>query len=90
MKQFVAVLRAVAARRGDTGLVSDVKLAELELAPGYYLSEWSGRPANVDLWRWIRRMQNRAPFSSVLPQGAGEGADYHWQGRTAKALGRRI
>jgi hypothetical protein len=32
-------------------------------------------------------MQNRAPFISVLPQGAGEGAEYSWKGRTAKALG---
>lgn len=87
MKQFVGVLRRIAAVRGDTALISGVKLSELELAPGYYLSEWSGRPANVDLWRWIRRMQNRAPFSAVLPPGVGEGADYSCGGRAAKALG---
>ncbi|URM95120.1 hypothetical protein LUW76_12800 [Actinomadura madurae] len=87
MKQFVGVLRKIAAQRNDTFLISDVKLPELELAPGYYLSEWSGRPANVDLWRRIRGMQNRAPFSSVLPPGVGEGADYSCGGRAAKALG---
>ncbi|MEU8271953.1 hypothetical protein AB0B89_32960 [Sphaerisporangium sp. NPDC049002] len=86
MKQFVRVLRAVTDQRQDAALISDVKLKELELAPGYYLAEWSGRPANVDLWRWIRRMQNRAPFSDVLPPGVGEGVDYFSDGRAAKAL----
>ncbi|SFO15674.1 hypothetical protein SAMN04489713_104313 [Actinomadura madurae] len=87
MKQFVGVLRKVAAQRGDTALISEMKLAEVELAPGYYLGEWSGRPANRDLWRWIRGLQNRAPFRSVLPPGAEEGAEYFWDGRPAKGLG---
>jgi hypothetical protein len=32
-------------------------------------------------------MQNRAPFSAVLPLGTGEGVDYFWNGHVAKALG---
>lgn len=87
MKRFVAVLRKIAAQRNDTALISDVKLQELELAPGYYLAEWSGRPAHVDQWRWIRSMQNRAPFSSVLPPGVGDGADYTCAGQPAHGLG---
>ncbi|RKS78822.1 hypothetical protein BZB76_0256 [Actinomadura pelletieri DSM 43383] len=87
MKQFVGVLRRIAAQRGDTALVSEIRLADVELAPGYYLGEWSGRPGNRDLWRWIRGLQNRAPFSSVLPTGAEEGAEYFCDGRPAKGLG---
>lgn len=87
MRQFVGVLREITAQRGDTALVSEVKLKELEIAPGYYLEEWRRRPGNVDLWRWILRMRNRAPFSEVLPPGAGEGAEYFHAGRPAKALG---
>jgi hypothetical protein len=87
MRQLVHVLRGIAAQRQDTALISNAKLKELELAPGYYMAEWSRRPANIDLWRWIRRMQNRAPFSDVLPTGVGEGVDYFFKRRPVKALG---
>lgn len=87
MKRFVAVLREVAKRRGDVALISEVKLQDLELAPGYYLAEWKSQRANVDLWRRIRAFQQRAPFSSVLPPGVGERAEYRFAGRPAKALG---
>jgi hypothetical protein len=87
MRQFVQLLRHIARLRSDSVLVSDVKREELELAPGYYLAEWAGQPANLDLWRFLRRMQDRAPFSAVLPPGVGEGVEYSWNDRTAKALG---
>ncbi len=87
MNRFTRLLMCVTQWRRDAALVSSVKLKELELAPGYYLQEWAGRPRHIDLWRGIRSMQNRAPFSTVLPLGAGEGAEYFWDGRTATALG---
>jgi hypothetical protein len=87
MERFVRLLMRITQWRGDAVLISDVKLRELELAPGYYLAEWAGQPRHIDLWRAIRSMQNRAPFSAVLPPGAGAGADYLWAGRPARALG---
>jgi hypothetical protein len=89
MEGFVRLLRGIVRWRGDAAIVSGVLLKEqMELAPGYYLAEWvRSRPGNIDLWRFIRRMQNRAPFRDVLPAGAGDGSDYFHGGRSAVALG---
>jgi hypothetical protein len=87
MEQFVRLLGCIVQWRSDAALVSAARIKDLELAPGYYLTEWAGQPRHIDLWRSVRRMQNRAPFSDVLPAGAGEGVDYFWSGRSARALG---
>ena len=61
---------------------------ELELAQGYYVNQWIGAsPRNHDLWQFIRRMQNRSPYSAVLPPGAAEGAQYSIDGVEAAGLG---
>ena len=86
MERFVRLLSRVTQWRGDAALISVVRMTDLELAPGYYLREWAGQPRHRDLWRGIQRMRNRAPFSDVLPLGAGEDADYSWQGRPARAI----
>lgn len=87
MRDFVQLLRQVVRIRSDAALVSAVKREDLELAQGYYLQEWAGQPANRDYWRFIRAMQNRAPFNDVLPPGAGEGLEYRWNDRVAEGLG---
>ena len=86
MERFVRLLLRMTQWRRDAALVSGVKLKEIELAPGYYLAEWAGQPRHIDLWRAIRSMQNRAPFSAVLPPGVGEGVDYLCADRVARAL----
>lgn len=88
MDRFVGLLRRIRQWRSDAALVTSVKREYLELAQGYYVNQWiASKPRHADLWRVIRSMQNRAPFSAVLPPGAGEGAEYSWNGSTAKALG---
>jgi hypothetical protein len=87
MAEFVAMLRRVRDWRRDIALVTIAKLPSLELAKGYYLSEWIADPANRDRWRFIRTLQNRAPFRDVLPPGAGDGVDYRYDGRRAQGLG---
>ena len=87
MQGFVGLLRQLVKLRSDAALVSAVKREELELSPGYYLAEWAGQPANKDLWRFIRSMQNRAPFRAVLPDGAEDELEYFWNGKVAAALG---
>lgn len=88
MERFVRLLMRIRQWRSDATLVTSVKREHMELAPGYYVSQWiAASPRHVDLWRVIRATQNRAPFSDVLPPGAGEGADYFWNGQAAKALG---
>jgi hypothetical protein len=87
MERFVRLLIRIRQWRSDAALVTAIKREHLELAPNYYVGQWiAARPRHVDLWRAIRSMQNRAPFSDVLPPGVGEGADYFWDGHAAKAL----
>lgn len=85
--RLVQLLRHVSRLRSNAALVSDAKLKELELMPGYCLREWAGQPRNRDLWRFIRGMENRAPHSAVLPDGAGEGVEYFCNGVTGRGLG---
>ena len=88
MEDFVALLRYVKQRRPEAALISLVKREDLELAQGYYVNQWIGaKPKNHDLWQFIRRMQNRAPYSTVLPEGAAEGTQYSVNGTEAKGLG---
>ncbi len=86
LRRFIQMLREVTKWRRDATLISEVVLKELEIAPGYYIAEWAGKPANVDLWRWVLRMRNRAPSSAELPSGVREGVDYLWAGGPALAL----
>lgn len=88
MEEFVALLRYVKQVRPEAALVSPVKREDLELAHGYYVNQWIGaRPRNKDLWRFIQGMQNRAPYSAVLPPGTAEGTEYAINGKEAKGLG---
>ena len=88
MERFVELVRCVRGWRSDSALVTDVSREHLELAKGYFVSQWiASKPRHADLWRVIRGMQNRAPSRAVLPAGTGEGIEYLWDGQTAKALG---
>jgi hypothetical protein len=88
MEDFVALLRHVKQRRSGAALISPVRREDLELAQGYYVNQWIGaRPKNHDLWQFIRRMQNHAPYSAVLPPGAAEGTQYSVNGTEARGLG---
>ncbi len=87
MSEFVTLLRQAREWRSDLALVSVAHLTSLELSQGYYIRQWIAEPANRDRWRFIRGLQNRAPFSDVLPPDAGDGVDYEFEGRQALGLG---
>ncbi|MEU0519196.1 hypothetical protein [Streptosporangium sp. NPDC006007] len=72
MAAFVELLRQCRRWRKDVSLISASPLATLDLAPGYPISQWMGSPRNRDRWRFLRLMQNKAPFSSVLSGTEGE------------------
>ena len=84
--RFAALVRHVVQVRNDAALHPGFKLEDLELAPGYYMAEWIGQPRNRDIWRRIRGVQNQAPFSDILPLGAGGEDEYTWSGRRTEAL----
>jgi hypothetical protein len=87
MESFVGVLRHVRQRRSEAALVAAVKLNQIELAAGYFVEQWiAARSRNKELWRVIQSMRSRAPYSDVLPPGAGEGVDIRWNGLEAQGL----
>lgn len=87
MEDFVALLRYIKQLRPEAALISPVKREDLELAQGYYVNQWIGaRPRNHDLWQFIRRTQNRAPYSTVLPPGAAEDTECRVNGMQANGL----
>lgn len=67
MRDFVKVCQAV--RRVDNGssLVSEVRLEDLEIAPGYYLAQWRNENQNRDHWQFMRLLNRKSPHSTVLP-----------------------
>lgn len=86
MRQFVDTLRHVRNKRDSTALVASAPLRQLELAPGYHIAEWAGKPQNKDRWRFIQQFRNRSPVSSALPDGALNDLEYTHNGRTAYGL----
>jgi hypothetical protein len=87
MVVFVRLLNRVSRLRNDAVLVSGEYLKDMELAPDYYFADWAHQPRHVDMARAIRSLRQRAPFSDMLPPGAGEGVEYFWEARSAQALG---
>ncbi|CAH9418055.1 hypothetical protein SGL43_05103 [Streptomyces globisporus] len=69
MLDFIKVCQAVWQIHRGTTLVSEVRLEDVEISPGYYLQQWRNEPANHDAWQFMRRtLQRKAPLSGVLPR----------------------
>jgi hypothetical protein len=88
MATFVEVLREIVHWRKDLKLVCHMKFTSLELARGYYHSQWIAADLrNRDRWLFIRSRQN------VAPPGRGsfdipEEREYHYNGLRVEGLGR--
>ncbi len=88
MNEFVGLLRSVRKLSLDITLVTHVTLASMEIAEGYYIQQWIGAdPANKDRWRFIRAIQNRAPFTAMSPSDLQNGLEYFRDGRRSDGLG---
>ncbi|MFG2984432.1 hypothetical protein ACGFYQ_24775 [Streptomyces sp. NPDC048258] len=69
MLDFITVCQAVWRIHRGTTLVSEVRLDDVEIAPGYYLQQWRNEPGNHDAWQFMRKtLQRKAPISGVLPK----------------------
>ncbi|MRH92570.1 hypothetical protein GFY24_34985 [Nocardia sp. SYP-A9097] len=85
MRQFIETLRAVAPK---AALVTPMKLPNIELAPGYPMNRWAADGRNRDLWRAIRVMQNKAPYTfQELATEIREDDEFQFNGRIAQGLG---
>jgi hypothetical protein len=88
MGSFVATLQAIRRCRPTCSLVTPVPLPGIPLATGYPMSRWAADNRNRDSWRFIRSLQNRAPFTySELPGYDDLSVEYFHQGRPARGLG---
>ncbi|KAF0842483.1 hypothetical protein [Nocardia caishijiensis] len=83
MRRFVTAVRAIQPR---ATLVTPLKLPHIELAPGYPMARWADR--NKDLWRALRMLQDRAPYSyAELVSERDRDVEYHLEGTRAEGLG---
>jgi len=88
MAEFVELLRTIRGWRGDTALVTEEPLKLMEIAPGYSIQQWIARSSvNLDRWRFIRAIQNRAPYRSVLPDSVETGVEYRHDGYRVRGIG---
>lgn len=88
MVELVELFRTIRRLRDDVVLVTHVSLTSIELAQGYYMKQWiAADGANRDRWRFIRGMQNRAPFRLVIPNDEHGDIEYRHGDRRADGLG---
>lgn len=87
MTVFVDLLRQCKRWREDVALVTWIPMSKLELSPGYPIAKWADNGRNRDQWRFIRAMQNRAPFNSVLSEQTADDVEYHIEGVRADGVG---
>lgn len=89
MGEFARTAVAVArADRTGTVLVSAVPLKHLQIADGYPVGKWIGDPRNRDVWQRLRRVQSKAPYRVVYPNGEERlDVEYRHEGVPAHGLG---
>ncbi|MFC8664141.1 hypothetical protein [Streptomyces sp. NPDC057199] len=88
MLDFIKVCQEVWRIHRGTTLVSEVRLEDVEIAPGYYLHQWRNEPGNRDAWQFVRRvLQRKAPLSGVLPKPPDDQeSEYRHEGVTVLGL----
>jgi len=89
MRDFVGALKHARQVRAATALISPERLPAVELAAGYPMAKWANDARNRDLWRLVRAMQQRAPFTfdQLVPPEDGGDLEYLHNGRVARGLG---
>jgi hypothetical protein len=88
MGELIDLLRAVRGLRSDMSVVSAVPLKDVELGAGYFVQQWIGADRrNHDRWLYIRDIQNRAPFSTVLASQDPYLVEYRFADQVAEGLG---
>lgn len=88
MIEFIEVFRNILKYRPAISLISHIELKSLELARGYFLTQWiAAERKNLDRWRLIRAIQNTAPYSSLASAGIPDNIEYRHEGRVAEGLG---
>jgi hypothetical protein len=87
--RLVGLLRAIKKVRSDLVLHSAVSLKTMAIGEAYSVSIWCNDGDRREEWRFLRALENRAPFDIGLDMLGGQdlGVDYHCYGRRAEGLG---
>jgi len=89
MDRLVTLLRAIKAARSDLALHSAAPIRHMSIGDDYSVALWCNDGDRRDEWRFLRGLENRAPFGEGLVE-LGEPAlsvQYRFQGTDAKGLG---
>ncbi|BCJ57160.1 hypothetical protein [Micromonospora endophytica] len=84
---FVRLLRKVRQHRTDVALVTERRFFDLDLGDDYSVREWAGDGRNRDAMRYLRGMNQRAPFREVAPADLRDGTEYFHEEQAAEGLG---
>lgn len=87
--RFVTLLRAIRRERRDAVLHSVAPLASVQIGEDYSLAVWCNDGDRREEWRFLRSLQDRAPFrvrADALGIDAME-VDYLYEERRAEGLG---
>ncbi len=84
---LVETLRNLKAQGRNLALVTAEPLLAVQIVQGYPLGQWGREGRNRDRFRYLRTLQNRAPFTSVGRQYLDPQVEYEHEGRPAEGLG---
>jgi hypothetical protein len=87
VSNLVAALREIRGLRRDAVLFTSVPLTDLELAPNYPFQRWAAEARNRDAFRFLRSLENRAPFRLAGSQDSDQMVEYVFDGDEAQGLG---
>ena len=73
--------------RDDLALHSSVTLTNVPLGDSHFLTTLRDDAESRDEWRFLRSLENRAPFRIGLGQDIPADVEYRWNGVTAEGLG---
>jgi hypothetical protein len=86
-RTLIGLLKELRAERADLALHSSVSLGDVPLGEDLWLSSLRADGESVDEWRFLRGLENRAPFHIGLDRRIDGLVDYEFENRRALGLG---
>jgi len=87
VRTLIALLRELKRERSDLALHSSVPLNNIPLGDNLWLGSLRADGETLDEWRFLRGLENRAPFHFGLDHEIEGNVDYEFENESAAALG---
>ncbi|MCK1542123.1 hypothetical protein IVB12_09085 [Bradyrhizobium sp. 179] len=87
VRTLIALLKELKAERSDLALHSSVPLGAVPLGDNLWLSALRADADTIDEWRFLRGLENRAPFHIGLDRKIAANVDFEFEDKSAIALG---